>query len=101
MSPFMTAPLRPASGHEDQGRLEPEAQILVQPDAQVGLALPVVEVPEDAHLGPVLRTFADLGRRAPAEPAVARVAETQRGEDGLHRPGALARAGLAAVGARH
>src|SRR5688500_9402758 len=82
MSPFMKIPLC-GSRHKDDLRLKPKAQIFVEPDAEVGLALRLVEVAVDAHFRPIFGAGSDQSRGASAELPVSRVAEPLRCEDGL------------------
>ena len=73
----------PGSRDVDQGGFETEAQILVQPHAQVGFALRLLELLKNTHFSAVVGPLADHARRAPAELAVAGIAKAQRGKDRL------------------
>src|SRR5690606_30993007 len=70
---------------EDAG-LETEAQILLQADPQVRLALRRGQKVIHAHLAVVGRTGADLDRRLETQLRVTRVARALRREAGPHPP---------------
>ena len=64
----------------DDSRLEPEAQVLLEPDMEVGLSLGREDVVEHAHLGLVVGARLNLLRAALAQLAVGRVAVALRRE---------------------
>src|SRR5262245_31467574 len=80
-SPFTVA----SSGHVDQSGLEPERQVLVEPDAQVALALRLLQVGERALLGAVVGARGELRRAAGPQLRIAGRAVAARGERGRER----------------
>src|SRR6188472_1206499 len=84
----------------DDSRLETEAQVLLEPDMEVGLALRREHVVERPHLGLVVGSGPDLPRAAEAQLAVGGVAVALGGELRLHADGVVLVRGLAAVPSR-
>src|SRR5439155_7765591 len=75
--------MRPPSGHVDEPGIEPEREVLVEPDPEVALALRLLQLAVDAHLGAVVRAGGELDWAAEAELAVRRLPVLDRREGGL------------------
>src|SRR4051812_38232065 len=84
----------------EDSRVEAEAEILVQTDAQVGVALGREQVVIGAHLGFVVRAGADLTRASVTQLAIHRRPITFGGELRLHAKRIVGIRGLTAIATR-
>src|SRR5215470_4754009 len=91
----------PGSCHIDQGCLETEAQIFIEANAQIRVALRLREALERTHFRSVVGAAADLDGGALAQLAIARVTEAHRCEDRLQHSRVAASRGLATIRTRH
>ncbi len=72
--------IEPPSGHVDDAGVEPERQVLVEPDAQVALALGLLEWQYAPISEPSSAPVPDLGRRGQAQLGVRRLPVLRRDE---------------------
>src|SRR5438270_11778434 len=79
---LLPGPARRGSGCEKDPGLQAEAQVLLQPGAEVGLALRLIQVVEGAHLRLVVAAAADLRGAVRAQLAVLRPAVPRRRQHG-------------------
>ena len=68
------------SARVENACVEAEAQVFVEPHAEIGFPLRLSEIVERAHLGLIVRALEDLGRHAAAQLAVSRIAIPNRCE---------------------